>query len=699
MKIKNKKYSLSLINSSFLLISLVLIMIAIFYWFYFLTQKTIETNIENYFDQTSNLSSIILEQEENNLKNIAFEVNYIFEDKMHTKDKLDNKIYTIISEGRIDLIFLRDGDKTVDYSNSLFDTKAIIKGLNRASTGLVSVQSNGIDYIVMLRSKKIIDSITGRVKSTIFIGKILNDNFRFVNNIKSKAHLKSMHIFFKDKLISSSSKVTNIDMNIFNEANTIINKDYILVKKQVFISNNQVLDFVFVSENKAINLLKESFFEKIYLLVLFTILIFTFLYLLSNMFIIKPFSNLLEYVYKIKDDIDIKYKDTKVLEFDNFANEIKGIIGELNDIKEEYSSAIDGVQDGLWSIDVLNHEIYCSPRYLSLIGYINDYKVRSIRFWKKHIHKDDYSRTIKKLKQHLSGKISLYEDEYRFKCKDGKYKWFKVRGKAFFDNNKLVRFTGFLTDINDIVLLQQDNNKKEQMLYQQSKLASMGEMISNIAHQWRQPLSIVSTISSSLIVQIEVGIFDKKDATRDLKKIMGSVEYLSTIINKFRNFFNPNNETETFAISEIIKDNIEIFETSYKSHNIKLILDLDDVEIVGYKFELMQVIINIMNNSKDALLENINSSNEKFIFIKTYNKDNKTYIKIYDNAGGINLKITNKIFEPYFTTKHKSQGTGLGLYMSNEIITRHFNGILSNKTINYVYKDNKYIGEEFTIEI
>jgi PAS domain S-box-containing protein len=696
MIFKNKKYSLSLINSTFLLISLVIITIAISFWFYFLTQKTVETNIENYFEQTSNLSNIILEQEQDNLKNISFEINRIFEDDLQSKNDHDNKIYTVIANNRIDLLFLRDGERITDYSNSLFDTKAIIEKLNRSSTGLVSIRSNGIDYIVMLASKKIIDSSTGRVKSIIFVGKILNDNFTFINNIKSKAQLKNMYIFFKNELISSSSKKININMKIFTESNTIIKKDYIIVNKQILISNNKYLDFVFISENKSINLLKESFLEKIYLLVLFIILIFTFLYLLSNVFIIRPFSNLLEYVHKIKDGIDIEYKNTKVLEFDNFAYEIKDIIGELKEVKEEYSSAIDGVQDGLWSINIAKNEVYCSPRYLSMLNYIDEYKVNSIRFWLKHIHKDDYVRTIKKLKEHLLGKINLYEDEYRFKCKDGTYKWLKVRGKAFFDHKRLVKIAGFHTDINDIYLLQQDNFKKEQMLYQQSKLASMGEMISNIAHQWRQPLSIVSTISSSLIIQLELGLFDKKDGTKDLKKIMSSVEYLSTIINKFRDFFNPNNKTEVFCISEIIKDNIEIFETSYKNHNIKLILELDAVKITGYKFELMQVIINIMNNSRDALLDNVE---DKLIFIKTYKENDKVLIKIYDNAGGIDPLLLNKIYEPYFTTKHKSQGTGLGLYMSNEIITRHFNGVLSNKTINYVYEGNKYSGEEFTIEI
>ncbi|MGB5792231.1 PAS domain-containing protein, partial [Poseidonibacter sp.] len=325
--------------------------------------------------------------------------------------------------------------------------------------------------------------------------------------------------------------------------------------------------------------------------------------------------------------------------------------------------------------------------------------VQSIKFWQEHIHKDDYKKTIFNLKKHLARKTNLYEDEYRFRCKDGSYKWIKVRGKAFFENNKAYRITGFHTDINDVKLLQQDNNKKEQMLYQQSKLASMGEMISNIAHQWRQPLSLISTISSSLIVQIQLGIFEEKDGKRDLEKVLKSVEYLSTIIEKFRNFFNPNNEREIFSIDNIVRENLEIFETSYKSYNIEFILDLDKSEIIGYKFELIQVIINILNNAKDALLEKVKSENRRLIFLKCYKTDNNAVIKIYDNAGGINRNLKEKIYEPYFTTKHQSQGTGLGLYMSNEIIKNHFKGSLLNETISYKYENKSYKGEEFTIKI
>ena len=154
------------------------------------------------------------------------------------------------------------------------------------------------------------------------------------------------------------------------------------------------------------------------------------------------------------------------------------------------------------------------------------------------------------------------------------------------------------------------------------------------------------------------------------------------------------------TVSKAIKENLVIFESSYKSNNINLVLNLDDIHISGYKFELMQVVINIINNSKDALSEkSIMDKDENYIFMKTNVVDKILTLSIYDNAGGIDEELAEKIYEPYFTTKHQSQGTGLGLYMSNEIIKKHFKGKLSNKTIEYEYKDKNFKGEEFKIEI
>ncbi len=701
--LKNKKYSLSIINSTLLLIFLIVISIVISIWFYAYTQKSIESNIKDYFKQTYNLTQIILENEEKNLNNIAFEISSLISNDSESLKIIDEKMNNISSLDELDLIFLKDHEYFEDYSNSLFDTQSILDELKKSdmkeNNNFMNVQVKGENYPLILKNKKIIDKKTGRVLYTLYIGKILNDNFAFVNSIKEKAQLKDVYLYFENQLISSSSTSVDLNMSIFKRKSIIKKGDYIYANKKFTIFDDKVLDLVFVSENSSFKIIKESFIESISFLVLFIVIVFTFLYLLSNRYIIKPFSELIDYANKMKNGKDITYKSSEVIEFDNFALNLKDIIEELKDVKEQYSSAIDGVQDGLWDINIKNNEVYCSNRYLSMIGYDDCDDAQSISFWREHIHKDDYKKTLKKLNKHLAKKTDLYEDEYRFRCKDGSYKWIKVRGKAFFENNIAYRITGFHTDINDVKLLQQDNNKKAQMLYQQSKLASMGEMISNIAHQWRQPLSLISTISSSLIVQIELGIFDNKDGKRDLEKVMRSVEYLSTIIEKFRNFFNPNNEKEAFSIDAIVRENLEIFETSYKSYNIEFILDLNQSDIIGYKFELIQVIINILNNAKDALLEKVNSENRRLIFMKCYKTNDNIIIKIYDNAGGINANLKKKIYEPYFTTKHQSQGTGLGLYMSNEIIKNHFKGELLNTTISYNYEEKKYKGEEFTITL
>ena len=439
------------------------------------------------------------------------------------------------------------------------------------------------------------------------------------------------------------------------------------------IYENKLLNFVFVTKNKTFLLLQESFIKQSLLLLWFVVISFLVLYFLSNKYIIKPFSKLLSFANNVKDKEDTVYEPTNVLEFDKFAGELKNIINELRDVKEQYSRAIDGVQDGLWDINLKTKEIFYSSRFMEMLGFSSNEKINHQSFWQRSIHKDDYKKTMDALRNHLKGETELFESEYRFKCKDGSYKWVKIRGKIFKDESgKNSRMTGFHTDINDLVHLQQENINKEQMLYQQSKLAAMGEMIGNIAHQWRQPLSVISMVASAMKLELELGVDNKEGTAKNLQKMLDTTSYLSSIIEKFRNFFNPDNVSEEFYITDAFEENMEIFESSYKSNNIELILDLDEVKILSYKFELMQVIINILSNAKDAL--KAQNLEENYIFIKTIVNEDKLIIRIRDNAGGISKDLKDKIYEPYFTTKHQSQGTGLGLYMSNEIVKRHLQG-------------------------
>ncbi len=705
--ITNKKLSLSLLNSLLLLVFFIVLSIAVLFSTYINTQKVVDKNIDDYFNQTYNITKLIIENEQNDLDNIISKISKEFE---HTKD-LDNpdtityKLETLSYIDSIDLLFFKKNGKVYDSSNSLFDTEAIIEEIRKMESSInnkiINIKVNNEDIVLMISTKKIVDNSTGRVQAIIYAAKIFNNNFTLLDDIKTKSKIVDIHIFFDNNIIASTQNNEEIDLTVFYQNNIAIGDRTIYSSMWYEIFDKKYLNIVYVSKNNSFDILKESFLHQAFVLLLFLIFCFILLYYLSNKFIIKPFSKLLNYAYKVKDDKSIKYENTKVLEFDKFAYELKGIISELRDVKEQYSRAIDGVQDGLWDIDLKNKKIFYSPRFLTMLGYESN-EIKTFKsFWQKSIHKDDYEKTMIALKEHLSGKTEVFESEYRFKCKNGSFSWIKIRGKLFYDSkNNQSRFTGFHTDINDLIVLQNENQQKERMLYQQSKLASMGEMIGNIAHQWRQPLTVISVIASTISMQLQLNTLDKDSTVKDINKLLSTVDYLSSIIDKFRYFFNPNNEIEKFSISEAIKENLVIFESSYKSSNINLILNLDDIYISGYKFELMQVVINIINNSKDALSEkSIMDKEENYIFMKTSVENKVLTLSIYDNAGGIDQEVTEKIYEPYFTTKHQSQGTGLGLYMSNEIIKKHFNGKLSNKTIEYDYENNHYIGEEFKIEI
>ena len=242
------------------------------------------------------------------------------------------------------------------------------------------------------------------------------------------------------------------------------------------------------------------------------------------------------------------------------------------------------------------------------------------------------------------------------------------------------------------------NRLIQEKLFKTDKLASMGEMISNIAHQWRQPLSIISTIATGIKLQKEFNNLTDDILIKDMDLINKNAQYLSETINDFRNFIKGDRKLQTFNLSETIYNFINIIDASIKSNNINLVLDLDKkIVIDGYPNELIQCLINIFNNSKDALLEN--NINKYLIFLSTKKENDVIYIKIKDNAGGIPEDIITKIYDPYFTTKHQSQGTGLGLHMTYKLVTEGLQGKIEAKNVEYSYENEKQKGVEFTIEI
>ena len=238
--------------------------------------------------------------------------------------------------------------------------------------------------------------------------------------------------------------------------------------------------------------------------------------------------------------------------------------------------------------------------------------------------------------------------------------------------------------------------KKEQLLYQQSKMATMGDMLGNIAHQWRQPLSTITTAATGIKLQKEMDVLNEENLFEALDAINNSAQYLSSTIDDFRGFFNPNkNEESQINILDIFDKTLKLVKAQFVAKEVEIIQNIENNTLISIENQLVQVLINILNNAKDALLNT--KDQRRIIFINSYKKDSKLFIEVLDNAGGVSKDIINKIFDAYFTTKNESVGTGIGLYISQDIIKNHLNGVIDVSNENYLHENISYKGAKFTI--
>lgn len=246
-------------------------------------------------------------------------------------------------------------------------------------------------------------------------------------------------------------------------------------------------------------------------------------------------------------------------------------------------------------------------------------------------------------------------------------------------------------EMNERLQAVEELRQKERMLSQQSRLAAMGEMISNIAHQWRQPLNTLGLLIQRLpVFYDDRDIFNRAfvvDTTNDAMKL---IQHMSATIDDFRDFFKPEKEPTLFSVERAIHQAIALVDVSFRSHNIRIEVHADDNPFVnGFPNEFAQVIMNIIVNARDALHEK--SVGAGIIVIRTGHENNRVFISISDNGGGIPEAIIDRIFEPYFTTKEPDRGTGIGLFMAKTIIEQNHGGRLIAR--------NCHDGAEFRIEI
>lgn len=257
------------------------------------------------------------------------------------------------------------------------------------------------------------------------------------------------------------------------------------------------------------------------------------------------------------------------------------------------------------------------------------------------------------------------------------------------------KFIKYKNEINQHIC---NNEKQQTILAQQSKMATMGEMLGNIAHQWRQPLSTITTSATGMQVQKELNLLEDKDLINGLETINTTAQFLSSTIDDFRNFFTQDKKKISFNVKKSIQQAISLISVQFYKKNIEIIEDIHDIEINNFGNELIQVIINLLNNARDELIKK-NENERKLIFISAVKDDFNLLLSVKDNANGIPLSIMNKIFDPYFSTKDSKTGTGIGLFMSKEIITKNMGGTIEVKNEKFIYDKKEYLGAIFTIKL
>ena len=285
--------------------------------------------------------------------------------------------------------------------------------------------------------------------------------------------------------------------------------------------------------------------------------------------------------------------------------------------------------------------------------------------------------------------------------------------KSSYDNFELIPHKKLnKNDITELSILIDSFNKmqkkisveKEKNIYnnnllkEQSKMASMGEMIGNISHQWRQPLSSISASASSMKLKRMLGTQSNVSDEKSIDAILESTKYLSNTIDDFRSFIKGESKKSIFNLKENIDSFENIIDATNQTNHINMIINIDkNIKINTLKNELNQCLINIVNNSNDAL--SINKIQDKYVFLSAKEENDKVIIDIKDNAGGIPKEILPKIFEIYFTTKHQSQGTGLGLHMTYKLIVEGMGGTITANNVTYDYEGKEFIGAQFIISL
>jgi PAS domain S-box-containing protein len=386
----------------------------------------------------------------------------------------------------------------------------------------------------------------------------------------------------------------------------------------------------------------------------------------------------------------------------------------LKSSEENLNAVIKAVPDVIFRLDAAGRIAFISPAIAKYDASPDDLRGQSMLTLIKTEYRDAFVKLTEDALQGVPGNLDLKFETVSLK---GREQWLETHVVPFRNEaGEIVSLLGIARNItgrkhSEKILAEKqsqleemnesleqrvmesvaDSRKKDQILLQQSRLAAMGEMIGNIAHQWRQPLNTLGLIVQELRMTYGREEFNKESLEASVSKAMGLISHMSKTIDNFSNYFKPDKEKALFNVNQAVADTISLVELSFKNQGIKIeVVETADARVNGYVNEYSQVLLNILFNCKDAF-EECHSDGERLVRITIFEENDKSVVTVADNAGGIPEEVMDKIFDPYFTTKEQGKGTGIGLYMSKAIIEKNMGGRLAMR--------NTADGAEFRIEV
>lgn len=351
---------------------------------------------------------------------------------------------------------------------------------------------------------------------------------------------------------------------------------------------------------------------------------------------------------------------------------------------------------------------YVSEAFVEISGYTRKELIGEPQSLVRH--PDMPTVLFKELWETIQNK-QVWHGEIKNRKKDGGFYWIKAHISPDIDRDgRVIGYNAIREDITlrkafeELTNTLEDrihkemlkNDKKTQHMLEQSRLALMGEMLSMIAHQWRQPLASISVLSGTMTLDIELDNYDEKSFKTSLASINNLTQHLSLTIEDFRGFFKENKEENISDIKTIIENSVAIIGAALESKGIELqIVYKENPKIKTHINEIKQVILNLLKNAEDVLMEK--KVEEAKISLTVQNDNEYVSIEVEDNGGGVAEDVMEKVFDPYFSTKKAKEGTGLGLYMSKTIVEEHCGGklLLENKNDGALFsiKIPRYEGE------